>query len=86
MELYCHRGWMLTVYQTEKRGFGHAVSLAANFAANEPVLLLLGDTIYRSNKSKPCALQLMEAYEKYSKPMIAIHSIPLVYHHYSVRF
>lgn len=65
------------VYQTEKRGFGHAVSLAANFAANEPVLLLLGDTIYRSNKSKPCALQLMEAYEKYSKPMIAIHSIPL---------
>lgn len=65
------------VYQTEKRGFGHAVSLAANFAANDPVLLLLGDTIYRSNKSKPCALQLMEAYEKYSKPMIAIHSIPL---------
>ena len=65
------------VYQTEKRGFGHAVSLAANFAANEPVLLLLGDTIYRSNKSKPCALQLMEAYEKYSKPMIAIHSIHL---------
>lgn len=65
------------VYQTEKRGFGHAVSLAANFAANDPVLLLLGDTIYRSNKNKPCALQLMEAYEKYSKPMIAIHSIPL---------
>lgn len=65
------------VYQTEKRGFGHAVSLASNFASNEPVLLLLGDTIYRSNKAKPCALQLMEAYEKYNKPMISIHPIPL---------
>lgn len=65
------------VYQTEKRGFGHAVSLASNFAGNEPVLLLLGDTIYRSNKAKPCVLQLMEAYEKYNKPMISIHPIPL---------
>ncbi len=65
------------VYQTEKRGFGHAVSLAANFAVNEPVLLLLGDTIYRSHKNKPCALQLMEAYEKYNKAMVSIHPIPL---------
>ena len=65
------------VYQTEKRGFGHAVSLAASFAAGEPVLLLLGDTIYRSHKAKPCALQLMEAYERYSKALVAIHPIPL---------
>lgn len=65
------------VYQTERRGFGHAVSLAADFAGGEPVLLLLGDTIYRSRKAKPCALQLMEAYERYSKAMVAIHPIPL---------
>ncbi len=65
------------VYQTERRGFGHAVSLAADFAGGEPVLLLLGDTIYRSHKAKPCALQLMEAYERYSKAMVAIHPIPL---------
>lgn len=65
------------VYQLEKRGFGHAVYLTENFAAGEPVLLLLGDTIYRSNTMKPCSLQFIEEYEIYNKPMISIHSIPL---------
>lgn len=65
------------VYQTEKRGFGHAVSLTQSFANGEPVILLLGDTIYRSHTNKPCTLQLIEAYEAYNKPMVAIHPIPL---------
>ncbi|MCF0189846.1 MAG: GHMP kinase [Marinilabiliaceae bacterium] len=65
------------VYQSEKKGFGHAVYLCRDFAANEPVLLLLGDTIYRSESNKPCVLQFIEAYEKYSRPMIAVHEIPL---------
>ncbi|MCR4957130.1 MAG: hypothetical protein K6B13_00775 [Prevotella sp.] len=51
------------VYQKEKRGFGHAVYQAADFAHGEPVLLMLGDTLYRSTTNKPCALQLIEAYE-----------------------
>lgn len=65
------------VYQKEKRGFGHAVFQAANFAKNEPVLLLLGDTLYRSDSNKPCALQMIEQYEQYNKLMVSIHSIPL---------
>jgi hypothetical protein len=65
------------VYQKEKRGFGHAVYQAVDFANNEPVLLLLGDTMYRSETGKPCALQLIEKYEQYNKLMVAIHSIPL---------
>ena len=65
------------VYQREKRGFGHAVYQAAQFARNEPVLLLLGDTIYRSDSNKPCALQLIEEYERYNALMVSIHSIPL---------
>ena len=51
------------IYQREKRGFGHAVYQAAQFAHGEPVLLMLGDTLYRSMTNKPCALQLIEAYE-----------------------
>ncbi len=51
------------VYQKEKRGFGHAVFQAAQFAHGEPVLLMLGDTLYQSTTNKPCALQLIEAYE-----------------------
>lgn len=65
------------VYQEEKRGFGHAVYQASQFASGEPVLLLLGDTIYRSSTNKPCALQLIEQYEQYNKPLVAIHEIPL---------
>ena len=65
------------VYQQEKRGFGHAVFQAAGFANNEPVLLLLGDTIYRSTSNKPCALQMIEEYERYNSLMVSIHTVPL---------
>lgn len=65
------------VYQEEKKGFGHAVYQTSDFVGNEPVLLLLGDTIYHSNTNKPCALQLIENYEKYNSLMVGIHSIPL---------
>lgn len=65
------------VYQREKRGFGHAVYQAAQFAGNEPVLLLLGDTLYRSDSNKPCALQMIEDYEHYNRLMVSIHPIPL---------
>ena len=65
------------VYQHEKRGFGHAVFQAVEFAGGEPVLLLLGDTLYRSQTNKPCALQLIERYERYNQLMVSIHPIPL---------
>lgn len=65
------------VYQKEKRGFGHAVFQAADFANNEPVLLMLGDTLYRTENNKPCALQLIEKYEQYNKLMVSVHDIPL---------
>lgn len=65
------------VYQREKRGFGHAVYQAAAFANNEPVLLLLGDTLYQTDSNKPCALQLIEKYEQINKLMVSIHPIPL---------
>ncbi len=65
------------VYQHEKRGFGHAVYQAAQFAGNEPVLLLLGDTLYRTNSNKPCALQMIEDYERCNCLMVSIHPIPL---------
>lgn len=65
------------VYQKEKRGFGHAVYQASEFANQEPVLLLLGDTLYRTDSNKPCALQLIEKYEQYNKLMVSIHPVLL---------
>lgn len=51
------------VYQKEKLGFGHAVYQCNEFVNGDPVILLLGDTLYHSFSNKPCALQLIEAYE-----------------------
>ena len=65
------------VYQRERRGFGHAVYQAAEFAHGEPVLLMLGDTLYRSTTNKTCALQLIEAYEKYNRPTLGLYPVPL---------
>jgi UTP-glucose-1-phosphate uridylyltransferase len=65
------------VYQKEKRGFGHAVYQAAEFAHGEPVLLMLGDTLYRTTCNKPCALQLIEAYERTNTLTLGLYPVPL---------
>ena len=64
-------------YQYEKKGFGDAVYKTVEFAAGDPVLLLLGDTLYESSIGKCCALQLIEAYDKYQQAMMSIHETPL---------
>jgi len=63
--------------QTSRLGFGHAVSLCGDFCAGEPVLLLLGDTVYRSEKEENCTHQLIEIYETLKKPLVAIHKVPI---------
>lgn len=65
------------VFQNEQRGFGHAVYQSRSFTAGEPVLLLLGDTIYHSNTGVPCTKQLLDAYEQFGQPMTAVHSVEL---------
>ena len=64
-------------YQNEPKGFGHAVFQASDFAGDDPVLLLLGDTIYNSNSSAPCTQQLVNAYEMYGCPTIALQNVKL---------
>jgi len=63
--------------QNTRLGFGHAVSLCGDFCAGEPVLLLLGDTVYTSTKRENCSQQLIEMYETLQKPLVAIHKIPI---------
>jgi len=62
--------------QKDRLGFGHAVYQSRSFCGNDPVLLLLGDTVYESHAKVPCALQLIERYEALEKPLIAIAEIP----------
>jgi len=63
--------------QKERLGFGHAVFQSMDFCMDEPVLLLLGDTIYKSNTDKPCCVQLIEAYEDVNQPIVSICDVPL---------
>ena len=57
--------------QKEKKGFGYAIFQSREFCKNEPVLLLLGDTIYRSYTNKTCSVQLIEAYELLDMPIVS---------------
>lgn len=52
------------VEQPSPEGFGHAVLQAKDFAAGEPVVLLLGDHVYSTpDNIKPCIRQAIEAAE-----------------------
>lgn len=65
------------VIQTERKGFGHAVYQCRKFANGEPVLLLLGDTIYQSEETRSCTEQLLDVYETSGKLTVGLVDIPL---------
>jgi len=63
--------------QNEQLGFGHAVYQSRDFCGDEPVLLMLGDTIYQSKTNKSCCAQLIEAYEEINNPIVSICEVEL---------
>lgn len=50
-------------YQTEPRGYGHAVFSAREFVGEDAFLHLVGDHLYVSRTDKGCAQQLVEVAE-----------------------
>lgn len=77
-QLICRIGAKIEyAVQKERRGFGHAVYQGRYFADNSPVLLVLGDTIYRSGNEKNCTDQLLNAFEKTKKTTVSIHPVEL---------
>ena len=65
------------VHQKERLGFGHAIWQAKQFADNDPVLLLLGDFVYRSNTETDCCKQVIDAYKECGRTLVAITEVPL---------
>lgn len=65
------------VYQKEKLGLGHAVSLCENFSKDEAVLLVLGDQLYESNNPYSCTTQLLENYAQHNKLTVSVFEIPV---------
>jgi len=65
------------VYQQQLDGLGGAVRLAKNFAGDDPVAVLLGDTVLDSHTDRSVTGQLVDVYERYGTSVIAFEQVPL---------
>lgn len=59
--------------QKETLGLGHAVGRARKFVGDEPFVVLYGDDVIFSQK--PVCAQLIDVYEKYNKPVVAVKPV-----------
>jgi UTP--glucose-1-phosphate uridylyltransferase len=65
------------IRQREQRGLGDAILLAERHCDEEPFAVLLGDTICISPENiRPCTRQMMDAYDRYHRPIIAVEPVP----------
>jgi UTP--glucose-1-phosphate uridylyltransferase len=65
------------IRQREQNGLGNAVLHAERHCDDEPFAVLLGDTICVSPANvSPCTCQMIDAYDRYSKPIIAVEPVP----------
>jgi len=61
------------IRQREPKGLGNAIYYAKKHVGDEPFVVLLGDDIISSDV--PCTKQLIEYYEKYKAPIIAVNKV-----------
>ena len=61
------------VRQKEPKGNGHAVLVTRKVVGNEPFAVLWGDDVVKSDI--PCLAQMMEIYEKYQGPVLAVMEV-----------
>jgi UTP--glucose-1-phosphate uridylyltransferase len=65
------------IRQREQKGLGDAILHAGRHCDGEPFAVLLGDTICIPPKdSGPCTLQMMEAFDRYHRSIIAVEPVP----------
>jgi UTP--glucose-1-phosphate uridylyltransferase len=62
------------VRQKEALGLGHAVLRAKELVGNEPFAVVLSDDII--DAPVPCIRQLLDVYEQYEAPVIALMEVP----------
>ena len=58
--------------QAEPEGFGHAIYCARDFAAGEPVMILLGDHLYISESGVSCTKQLADVYTQVGQSVTSL--------------
>jgi UTP--glucose-1-phosphate uridylyltransferase len=65
---------IVSIRQPYPMGLGHAILCAKTLVNNEPFAVLLPDDLIISRT--PCIAQLIDVYEKYQKPVVAIQRVP----------
>src|SRR5438874_2001238 len=63
------------VRQKEPLGLGHAILCARSLVGDEPFSVFLGDDII-GGAAIPCMRQLLDVFEKYDGPVIAVERVP----------
>ena len=63
------------IQQNNPKGLGHAVSLAEEWANDEPFVVLCGDDIMVNKKGLPITKQLIDAYEQTGKSILGVQEI-----------
>src|SRR5450631_1847989 len=63
------------IRQKEALGLGHAVLRARELVGDEPFSVILSDDIIDSET--PCLRQLLDVYEFYSAPVLALMEVPM---------
>jgi UTP--glucose-1-phosphate uridylyltransferase len=63
------------VRQKEPLGLGHAILCARPLVGAEPFAVFLGDDII-GGAATPCMRQLLDVYDKYEGPVIAVERVP----------
>ena len=62
------------VRQNEPRGLGHAILCARPLVGQEPFAVFLGDDVVAART--PCMRQLLDVFERYRGPVIAVERVP----------
>lgn len=62
------------VRQKEQRGLADAVGYARDFVGDDPFMVMLGDTIYRT-RATTVASQLIDVYNKEGSPVIGLEKV-----------
>ena len=72
------------VWQKEMNGLGDAILHARYHVNNEPFVILLGDTLVKSEDG-PVTKQLIDVYDKYKSSVIALEEVkPEMVHRYGI--
>jgi UTP--glucose-1-phosphate uridylyltransferase len=64
------------IRQKSPLGLADSIKYARDFTSNEPFVVLLGDTIYRSLVKRTVTQQLLEVYKKYNSTCLSLESVP----------